>query len=262
MWKLTIYCCYHVKSQKIDDDPLTRRFYGPWWLLNAYLSEFSMFYDIWKNDKDSDYIWTCHYRRRIYSSDFNKDLVKNDSCQVYEIVYGNWYSWAFWIQKWSSNKRRKCPRIREDYKEYLTQIETGEKYLKMDKIIGTEKYFMIPRSSVILTRNHFMRMCDFIFGFLEFLDKKYKLNYDWRLYDEWIMTNYLWKTKGWLPYWLKYNINNVKRLLAYLFERLVSIYIQTNIDTYCLINPRNRIQVYPWTWWIIWCIIQKIKSYL
>lgn len=248
MWKLTIYCCYHDKIQKRDDDKLTKWFYGPDWLLNPYLSEFSMFYDIRKNDKDSDYIGTCHYRRRIYSWDYDENLVNDDSCQVYEIIKSNKYSIPCWIQWWSSKKWRQCEWIRLDYQEYVNhRFGMNNKYIEIDNRLNSRDFFMIGRSSFILTRQHFMCMCDYIFGFLEYIDKRYKLNYNPRKYEEWIVNNYESKLHGWLPFGLKYKQKDIRRLLAYLFEWMASIYLQTNLQSYNLIDSKNFVYAYPWS---------------
>lgn len=247
MWKLTIYCCYHDISQKINDDPLTKRFYGPDWLLNPYLSEFSMFYDIRKNDKDSDYIGTCHYRRRIYSSDFDEGLVNENSCQVYEIVKGNKFCGKFWIKAWFSDKWWCCEWLRIDYYNYINgKYWNNNVYIKTDNIVWKKKYRMISRSSFILTRNCFMNLCDYIFGFLDYLDKKYLLGYRESLYDEWIMNKYV-KCNNKLPFELQNNEWHMKRLLAYLFERMASIYLEANVENIHLIHPQ-LMYVYPWTW--------------
>ena len=163
MWKVTIYCCYHDKSQKVDDDPNVKWFYWPDLLLNPYLAEFSMFYYIWKNDEDSDYIWTSHYRRRIYMKDFNENLVSQESCQVYEIIRWSRWSTQFWIKNWAICWQ--CEWLRLDYCDYVN-IKYGRNnfYIKTDEILWTKVYKMMGRSSFILTRSHFMNMCDTTFS--------------------------------------------------------------------------------------------------
>ena len=247
MWKLTIYCCYHDKTQKKDDDKLTKWFYGPDWLLNPYLSEFSMFYDIRKNDKDSDYIGTCHYRRRIYSWDFDENLVNDNSCQVYEVRKWNRFSGAFWLEKFLSKYWRQCPLLWDDYVWYCHTIDKGEEYIDIDKKLWKQDHIMISKSSGIMSRHHFMNMCEFMFWFLDYIDKKYELNYDPKKYDDWLVNNYIRKIRWALPFNVHKSMTNMKRLFAYTFEWLYSIYVYTNIQSYNLIDKNNLIYSHPWT---------------
>lgn len=50
--------------------------------LNGYYSELTGFYWIWKNDRESDYIGTCHYRRYLIN-DQEKILTKREYCELF-----------------------------------------------------------------------------------------------------------------------------------------------------------------------------------
>lgn len=241
--KLTIYCCYHdvnqIKDYDLKEDDNFKLFYAPNGLLNTYLSEFSMFHYIWKNDKDSDYIGACHYRRKIYANVFDINKVNDNQCQVYEII--NNKDGFYGIEKWASNTWWQCEWLWEDYKAY-----TNEKYgynndfLKTDKLLYNSEFpkynaFFVSKSTFFSTREHFMNMCDYIFGFLDYIDKKYQLNYEPEKYKRWVYNNWYLNTNERLPFCMECCPSGIKRLLAYLMEWMCSIYIQTKMSEYHLI---------------------------
>lgn len=242
--KLNIYCCYHkhdkffthIKQMRISSNNFDF-FYGPSGLLNKFLSEFSMFHYIWKNDKISDYIGTCHYRRFINPSSFNISYVNNESCQIYEIINDNQETGIYGIKSWCSKEWMNCEFLWEDYVEYTIQ-KYGDNniYLQTDKLLQERKYpsygaFFISRSTFILTRTHFLNLCEFIFGFLDYINNKYKLEYNEYKYTCFIINwysniKYKGLAKNMVP----------ERLLAYFFEWMCSIYIQANLKNFYLIK--------------------------
>lgn len=212
----TTYICYHKKNDNYDDgDPNTIWFYGPSDKLNRYFSEFSMLYWIWKNDKKSKYITTCHYRRRIFESEFDEKLVNNNSCQVHNV-----FNMDYTIKNFFTNYI-KCDWLFSDYKDYIYEkynLEINNEY--------NSKYF-VSHTCYTLNRYHFMKMCDYVFGFIDYLNTKYNLNYDEEKFD--IFTKEITK-KGFIYKNLEY------RCLAYMLELLCGIYIYKNIKNINIIN--------------------------
>lgn len=206
--KLSTYVCYHNKSQINNKKNDEIWFFGPNGYLNEYLSEFSMFYWIWKNDKDSKYITVCHYKRRIYSNRFDINKVNNNSCQCFHINKCNYTSYHFFKNIINND----C--LLNDYKEYI-KIKYN-KYVNFDY----NKDFFIQYSCVTLTSEHFMNMCDYIFGFFEYINQKYKLNYERKKIDIFISKHTIKINRKWF---------NKKRMFAYMMEMMVSLYITSHI---------------------------------
>jgi hypothetical protein len=231
--KLTIYCCYHRPEDKNDDIPGVQWVFGPDDNMNEFINEFSMFKYILENDKDSDYIGTSHYRRRISPNSFDKNLVNEHSCQTMtrltrDIVGNEYGTDSFWnLEGWCSNSNLQCPWLWNDYKEYLIgKYGEHNKYLDLNEKQKTDFFEMLQFSSFIMTRNHFFNLCDFIFGFFDFVDAKHNLQKDPNKVAEFIdkkFENY--ENKIW---W----VTSYRRIFAYFGERLVSVYIQANMDNY------------------------------
>lgn len=230
--KLRIYCCYHKLKQQKNDDENTIWIYGPNDDLNSYLSEFSMFYWIWKNDIDSDIIATSHYRRRIYSKDFNPELVNQNSCQILEKLENNKNTFkdTWGIKAFLSNNWFQQEWLWKDYEDYtIKKYGIHNNYLKTDAYVRYYNQEFIQYSCFIITREHFMNMCDYIFGFLDYIDAKYELDKNPESYKMFIDKSFETFTYNPDLSWLR---KRKYRLLAYLFEWMVSIYIQTNIQNY------------------------------
>lgn len=227
--KLTIYCCYHRPEDKNDDIPGVQWVFGPDDNMNEFINEISMFKYILENDKDSDYIGTSHYRRRISPNDFDKNLVNEHSCQTMTRLTSD-TGGVFWnLEGWCSNEHLQCPWLFEDYKEYLIE-KYGEhnKYLDLNEKQKTDLFEVLQFNSFIMTRNHFINLCDFIFGFYDFEDKKYNFQKDPNKVAQFLDEKFKNFERRPNLAWMSWH----RRMFAYFSERLTSVYIQANMDNY------------------------------
>lgn len=233
---LTIYCCYHQDEQKQIDDNNTIWFDARQDPLNSYISEFAMFRWIYENDKESKYIGTCHYRRRIFETDFDQKIFDEGGCQIYNAIQTHLMTRLPWGVRFSYDLKRYLSSfilnqywMWQNYEDYVTK-KYGEnnKYLKLDEDLREKRFEFIQYSCGILDRKHFMDMCDYILGFLDYIDKKYNLNYSAEKYEQFIVTKFGINYQA--PEFL--NWFHYKRYLGYIFEKMYSNYILVNIPTY------------------------------
>lgn len=229
-----LYCCYHNEQQKIDfkNDNLIW-IYGPNDPLNKYISEMSLYKWIFENDKTSDIIGVCHYRRQLYLKDIDYNFINDNRCIVYEYAYFRNNDYHLGIREWSRPQWFNCRFIYFDWIEYLRNNNLLH-YYEADEFSADQGIF-ITKCICIMNRNHFMNMCKYIFGFLDFIDCKYLLNKNpnnyeafvnnWR--NNYVNNNYLAGTTVTNePFNINYDMRI--RLLSYLCEWLVSNYIVAN----------------------------------
>ena len=244
---LSIYCCYHMDDQVKNDDDSTIWFDARRNPLNAFLSEFVMFHHIWKNDKDSKFIGTCHYRRRIRKEDFDQAAFADGGCQVYKVLESKYRTRLPWGGRYSYDLKNYCSNwvlnqfwVWKDYLEYTTKkYGKDNQYLNLDENLRNNRFEFIQFSCGILDREHFMDMCDYIFGFLDFIDKKYKLGYSYEKYEKFINDKF---TKDYIePQHLKGWFHH-KRFFGYIFEKMYSFYIMVNLPRYTEIKKDDQKQ--------------------
>jgi len=222
---LTIYCCYHKDSQLMNDGNV-------WYdakrgLLNPFINEMSMFYWIWKNDKTSKYIGTCHYRRRILKEDVNLDQVTSTSAVGFELKRVDERGE---IGLKSFADAMQCEHMFADFIEY-TKVKYGSEniFIDQERKMRMCGEWTILRNSFVLTRELFMGLCDFAFGYVDFYDKRHGLDYNEKRYyhdaEKW-----LHQIHGKILY--NITINDHHRILGYFLEKLVDVYLQTYITEY------------------------------
>ena len=135
---------------------------------NRDYCEMSAVYWAWKNDKESDYIGLCHYRRRFYA---DEDMIKGMMEEGYDAIYT-------------------LPQItdgglREEFVErnYFLTPEmwelTGEavgrlspEYLESWQALP-ESFFLISYNMFIMRRDIFEEYCTWVFSILEEVDRHY-----------------------------------------------------------------------------------------
>ena len=173
---ITIYCMYHndniINDYNLDKLP---SYYKLLNLndtniegdninyLNRYLCELCGYYYIWKNNVYSPYVGFCHYRR-LYVS-LGLDNLENYGVQYYSNIE------TYLKYKLST------------YFNYDNNFNKLYKYLinkGFDKnILYTYFYedniFYCPwKMSYILKWEHFIKVCELVFGFLEYIEPEYK----------------------------------------------------------------------------------------
>jgi hypothetical protein len=183
--------------------------------LNAFYSEITTLYWVWKNHVYSNYIGFCHYRRR-----FSYYLELNDNeCEVLEIAH-------------LSSNMLQYYKTWHNYHDYCELIDlVNEKYGKNNPYSENLIYnnVFVPYCSFIMQYEYFEKLCEFMFDLLFLLDKKMGLNME--------AINYQNKAKKDFPYGA--DITYQQRAFSFLAERLISSYIITNMKPICVkgINP-------------------------
>jgi len=222
----TIYCCYHNKQQKINfkNDNLFW-VYGPNDPLNEFYSEFSMFKWIYMNDKNSDYIGCCHYRRQLNINEIDYKYLDNNHCIVLNRMLCD-KPGAYGIRKWSRIDWQDCEWLYFDFIEYIRTKDDYIKYYHADEL-SADINLMYSRSTFIMNRYHFFNLWEFIGGFFDFIDKKYNLNYNYTKYQNFLL-NYRNKSGKFSNQSWFYKLYH--RLFAYIGEWLVSDYIVANFN--------------------------------
>ncbi len=137
-------------------------------LRNRDYCELSAMYWAWKNDKESEYIGLCHYRRRFVLDERQFAFIEeNDLDAVYTIpkIIDQGVEYEFVercnhvkIEAWEYLDRT----IRNDYPDYL---DAWEKLKKAD--------FLITLNMIIMRRNIYNDYCEWLFGVLEKVDRNY-----------------------------------------------------------------------------------------
>lgn len=169
----TIYCCYHEPSQISNDNNILTWVYGQNDPLNKFISEFSAYRYIYENDINSEYIGICHYRRQLYENDIDYEWLTNDKCIAYTKMQhfpGRPHD-AYSIRRWSKPTWFNCRSLYFDWIEYIRSINCLE-YFEGDEFTAYQGLF-IYRSICVMNRYHFMNLCQYVLGFLDFIDNKY-----------------------------------------------------------------------------------------
>lgn len=150
--------------------------------LNKYLSEFVTYYYVWKNQIKSDYVGFCHYRRHftnIYYEDIN-----DNSVQVY-------LACMLKVSDMQNHiKSIPCDNYKNIY-NYLKQYMLEKYNYSFDEHIN-DSIEISYAMSYIMTWNTFNKLCEYIFGFLDFLSIKFNTNWKNKFGVFKIMNNKCW----------------------------------------------------------------------
>lgn len=135
---------------------------------NRDYCEMSAVYWAWKNDKESDYIGLCHYRRRFYA---DAEMLKGIMEEGYDAIYT--------IPQITDGG------LREEFVE-RNYFLTPEMWQLTEEAIGrlspeyleawqslSESYFLISYNMFIMRRDIFEEYCTWVFSILEEVDKYY-----------------------------------------------------------------------------------------
>lgn len=182
--------------------------------LNIFYCELCTLYYVWKNNLKSDYVCFKQYRRPFNWEVLNT-LPKSGEVICYKnikISYPILLQYAFCHGKKRANDlinvlKRLYGQNSDVYKYFLTSNE------------------MFTNNSMVLTWDDFVKMCDFVFGILNDLDKIYRLNYN---YNKYALNAKAYTEDGRYDYQMHW--------VAYIGERLVSCYIHTHLKP--LMIPR------------------------
>lgn len=135
---------------------------------NRDYCEMSAVYWAWKNDKESDYIGLCHYRRRFYA---DAEMLKGIMGEGYDAIYT--------IPQITDGGLREefvernyflTPEMWQLTEEAIERL--SPEYLEAWQALS-ESYFLISYNMFIMRRAIFEEYCTWVFSILEEVDKYY-----------------------------------------------------------------------------------------
>ena len=181
---IKIWCTYHMPEQiteyNIKETDIIKLFYSDNKSLkeenindlNRYLSEIVTYYYVWKNQKYSKYVGFCHYRRHFNCIDF--DFINDNNVQAYFSWKDNFlqYKNLFAYPNYYNCKQDVI------FNHFIDYIKTNYG-IDTDKLIHENNLINICSNiSYIFTWNVFNDVCEFLFGFLDYLGNI--LNVNWK----------------------------------------------------------------------------------
>lgn len=158
-------------------------------------SELYQIYDIWQNDKYSNYIGINHYRRYFDTQEFNEinetvlpPKMKFDGMNQYKNCH-------------NIKDLEECIEIIEGVADYDTDISDG----------------IYPCNMSVLSRGDFDAYCFFMFGVLQEFARRHNLHTDEDV-------------RKYVSTWTN-NVDYQSRLFGFLSERIGTIWFNNNIET-------------------------------
>lgn len=177
--------------------------------LNKFYSELTTLYWVWKNNKRSEYVGFCHYRRLFnHIAEFEEGECQVLRIETYPITVFNHYKSA------------------HNYNDYYDIIDILNELYGMDNKYS--KYLLnsnvfIPFCCFIMHYEDFVGLCNFLFPILFAYDKKHGLDMK--------PENYMAKAQRDFRH---DNTDYQCRAIAFLAERLISCYILLHLKPFCI----------------------------
>ena len=175
--------------------------------LNTFYCELCTMYYIWKNNMKSDYVVLKQYRRLFDWESVGK-LPKEGEVICYEYIIMR----DPVIQQYAICHGYKRA---EDIFSIITN-KVGSSSNEMRYFLTS--HMMFTNNTMVLCWDDFCRMCEFVFGITEEIDKTYRLEHDHSKYME---NAQAYTEDGRYDYQTHW--------MAYIGERLVSCYIATHL---------------------------------
>ena len=240
---IKIWCTYHMPEQiteyNIKETDIIKLFYSDNESLkeenindlNRYLSEIVTYYYVWKNQKYSKYVGFCHYRRHFNCIDF--DFINDNNVQAY-------YSWKDNFLGYKTLFGFGIPNYcKQDvvFNHFIDYIKTNCG-IDTDKLIRENNLINVCSNiSYIFTWNVFNDVCEFLFGFLDYLGNI--LNVNWKTIEGISKINdYLYKNEI-------TNDFKIDRQVSITLEYIISAYICIK---YNVISHRDKNDNIPQTY--------------
>lgn len=240
---IKIWCTYHMPEQiteyNIKETDIIKLFYSDNESLkeenindlNRYLSEIVTYYYVWKNQKYSKYVGFCHYRRHFNCIDF--DFINDNNVQAY-------YSWKDNFLGYKTLFGFGNPNYcKQDvvFNHFIDYIKTNCG-IDTDKLIRENNLINVCSNiSYIFTWNVFNDVCEFLFGFLDYLGNI--LNVNWKTIEGISKINdYLYKNEI-------TNDFKIDRQVSITLEYIISAYICIK---YNVISHRDKNDNIPQTY--------------
>ena len=224
---------------------------------NMFISELSMFrYYYEHQDLIKDYICTSHYRRIFQNIPEN---LSPEKCYVYEVTEVNdvnavGHNGPFGIKKYMADTFLNMPELYETFEEYCN-IKYGRdnKFLNIEKRLqqtDTDLCFF-QRCMFVMSKEKFLELCDYLFGYLDYFEKKFNVEHTFESYFNFFRENYCLRNIGHqFPIgWWQFTPNNVRsleevdylrkvapgelycfRLFSYIGEQMTSNFINATFD--------------------------------
>ena len=208
----------HIKDYSLVEDETIRLFKGNDLYvtgeninhLNAFYSEMTTLYWVWKNRVYSEFVGFCHYRRifRYYL-----ELLPGE-CEVLGFKMFPYTMMQHY--KNEHNYRDYCDVVDLLYKRY------GKNNPYSFNLLHSKIF--IPFCCFIMRYTDFENLCEFLFPILFEFDKMHGLNME--------PSKYIAKAKADFPYGA--NIAYQQRAMSFLAERLISCYLITQMKPICV----------------------------
>ena len=191
--------------------------------LNEYWCEICTIYYVWKNQKKSNWVGFCTYNRLFDNIEITDE---NDCLYILSLNIGNSIAGSYCQEHFKGDML--------DAIYYLKNNNYIEEY---NKLINSNNHIL--NNCFIMSWENFNKMCEFMFGTLFYIDKKYGLNINCKKYQQ---RYYQIFNK----YNLKYTKDYQTRGIAFLSERLISVWITCNTKYKCVQNNVHLIDGRPY----------------
>ena len=140
--------------------------------LNIFYCELCTLYYVWKNNIKSDYVCFKQYRRPFEWQKLDI-LPKEGEVICYKNITMNF---PIIIQYAMCHGRKRALSVIDTIKKLYGVNSEVYKYF-------TQSNEMFTNNSMVLRWDDFVKMCEFVFGVLDDLDKTYNLNYNYGKYS-------------------------------------------------------------------------------
>lgn len=187
--------------------------------LNPFIREFATLFLVYVNDTESDYVGMSHYRRKFDYNNINTSILDDDTCYVITEFGAQWNG----INRIADSKWFGAKWIVDDYLDYVAEKFGSDSRYYTDYDF---QYKMYPYSSFVMNRKMFDKLSDYVLGFIDYIDSKYYLNYNYNRYEEFFNGSKV-NLSIYSPYY-NHASKNFKSLLAHTLEWLVSTFININ----------------------------------
>lgn len=191
--------------------------------LNKHWNELCTLYYVWKNQKKSDLVGFCGYRRLF---DNITDIDEDECLYITKLNIGS-----------SIFKTYSEEHFKGDMLNVLLYLKTNGYTNEFNKIINSNEHIL--NDCFIMSWDNFNKMCEFLFGALFYLDKIYNLNMNCekhiKRYDDIFQR---WD--------LKYTKDYQSRAFSFIGERLIGVWITCNTKYKCVQNSVHLIDGRPY----------------
>ena len=186
--------------------------------LNTFYCELCTMYYIWKNNLQAPYICLKQYRR-MFDWESIKRLPGKGEVICYKPLK---FPRPIIFQYAICHGSKRASDLMKILKSTYGSSSQVYNYFLHDTVLYTN-------NSMVLLWDDFVKLCEFVFGVLDKLDKVYELDYDYGKYKR---NAKIYTEDGRFDY--------QEHWVAYIGERLVSCYIRTNLKALTIPRLENN----------------------